>query len=1723
MIVNNIEMAPADDLQGIIQPQTGAPLQVNFTPRQFQLELLEASLRRNSIICLQSASAKDFIAVMLIKELSEHVRKPFKNGRKCTVFVVGSAQMVSQQANVIQTHTNLSVMEYTGDSDFKPQKNAERSSRTPQVLVMTCETLLKALYEGAIKLANLNAIIFDDCHHACEKHPYSDVMKYFDSCDPAEHPHILGLTASLLRGKFLPSKLESTLDRLEQTLRSNIETAINVQSVSRYGTKPKEIVIECEPYQNLNVCCREILDILHETLNILKKCQHVDKTADDYTSLPQQAVQEAILALTGIGPLGLKLMVQLLLNEIEKFEKHTVSSFSKLLLIYTCSQLRYVRKKCSLECATLLQDGQSIWSLKLVTPKFRKLLTVLASFRPDEDAQISSDSTNEEKVVHKNTKLENTAAEMNVYDEDEDSCDDEEEEAVGEAANDTSLCGIVFADGRFTAFVLDTLLRKFQRSNPQLSFISSCSIMGHGVTGLGGMQTQAQGKRQEQMLRKFRRHETNLLFATNILEEGVDVPRCNLVVRFDPPLQYRSYIQSKARARAHSSHYVMLVDTIKKDLFAGDLRDYRKIDKILQNKCHFREADVGDQVNVEEVDKLLPPLMPSEEEGAPKLTVSGAITLVNRYCAKLPSDSFTHLSPTWHITSHISTANQEMYQCTLQLPINSPLRGPVVGCEMPSKKLAKMSAALETCTRLYQAGELNNKLLPVGKETILEDNNYESEIEEVPEGEGRPGTIQRRQYYEKAIAGCLVNTLPSPNSPCYLYVISMSLSVPLPSVLNVRERELHDPKETSQCFGILTSKAIPKVPAFPVYTRDGELSVSIDLVTSAVALTSDELHQAKAFHQCVFSDVLRLQKPNIVYDPDGDKASYIVVPLNKSRDVIDCPLTIDWDFLNKVSLCGRALDHPPSLPCYTNEEFNFDPQLYKDAVVTPIYRNIDQPQRYFVAEVLIDTLVTSPFPSEKYEKYVDYFFERYEIEISNFRQPLLDVDCMSSRLNLLTPRYLNHKGKALPIGSKQAKKSNAQKKQYLVPELCYIYPIPASMWRKAICLPSILYRLNALLLAEELRVVLAQEAGIGCESLPSPYPYEALSFGWQGLELLELNQAKKNHLCAIGEKCNDEPKSSNNRKYDSSVFCRSENLLLPSSCEQLSCNDSSEELSKICGPSPSMLLQALTMSNASDGFNLERLEMLGDSFLKQAVTVYLYCCHHNLHEGKLSFLRSKQVSNYNLYRLGKQKGLANWMQVCLFDPAINWLPPGYTVRESKSDAYCVPPEQVDEYISDDDAADFDIGTWEPSEVEIGSSSQVQSMWLDNPYLNPIDYDSDLSDEDMELDATSGAPRSQSQWSFAVGDPEDVPGLTFTGRKTNHVDFLPDLPYEIHTQQSLSDKSVADCVEALIGCCLVSCGFRSALLFLCWIGLRVLPKSEPDDPLEAKVEEHSGIQSYGYLPQPPSPLFTKVPHAEDKLQELLAKIGHHEFEATISYTFRDKAYLVQALSHASYHLNQVTDCYQRLEFLGDAILDYLITKHLYDHYRNLSPGALTDLRSALVNNTIFASLAVKYGFHQFFLSLSPDLFRVIGNFVAYVKEKNEALGMESELKLGGISDTDEEQEDIEVPKALGDIFESIAGAVYLDSGMSMDAVWEVYYPMMKQQIEQYAANLPISPVRELLEMEPETAKFGPPERTIDGKTRVTVNVVGKGQFKGVGRNYRIAKATAARCALRHLKK
>lgn len=76
-----------------------------------------------------------------------------------------------------------------------------------------------------------------------------------------------------------------------------------------------------------------------------------------------------------------------------------------------------------------------------------------------------------------------------------------------------------------------------------------------------------------------------------------------------------------------------------------------------------------------------------------------------------------------------------------------------------------------------------------------------------------------------------------------------------------------------------------------------------------------------------------------------------------------------------------------------------------------------------------------------------------------------------------------------------------------------------------------------------------------------------------------------------------------------------------------------------------------------------------------------------------------------------------------------------------------------------------------------------------------------------------------------------------------------------------------------------------------------------------------------------------------------------------------SFLFQAMSHASYIRNRLTRSYERLEFLGDAILDFLITSYIFESCGNLKPGELTDLRSALVNNVTFASYVVKLGLHK----------------------------------------------------------------------------------------------------------------------------------------------------------------
>ncbi len=95
----------------------------------------------------------------------------------------------------------------------------------------------------------------------------------------------------------------------------------------------------------------------------------------------------------------------------------------------------------------------------------------------------------------------------------------------------------------------------------------------------------------------------------------------------------------------------------------------------------------------------------------------------------------------------------------------------------------------------------------------------------------------------------------------------------------------------------------------------------------------------------------------------------------------------------------------------------------------------------------------------------------------------------------------------------------------------------------------------------------------------------------------------------------------------------------------------------------------------------------------------------------------------------------------------------------------------------------------------------------------------------------------------------------------------------------------------------------------------------------------------------------------------------KFEKVIGITFKNKDLLKQAFTHRSF-LNEHRDTElvhnERLEFLGDAVLELIVTEHLYGKYPDKNEGELTSYRSALVNAITLSDAASKIGMNEYLL-------------------------------------------------------------------------------------------------------------------------------------------------------------
>lgn len=119
-------------------------------------------------------------------------------------------------------------------------------------------------------------------------------------------------------------------------------------------------------------------------------------------------------------------------------------------------------------------------------------------------------------------------------------------------------------------------------------------------------------------------------------------------------------------------------------------------------------------------------------------------------------------------------------------------------------------------------------------------------------------------------------------------------------------------------------------------------------------------------------------------------------------------------------------------------------------------------------------------------------------------------------------------------------------------------------------------------------------------------------------------------------------------------------------------------------------------------------------------------------------------------------------------------------------------------------------------------------------------------------------------------------------------------------------------------------------------------------------------------------------------------------------------------------------------------------------KQFTPGDLTDLRAALTHNGFFGQLAVKHDFHVHLKINSYELYRSIHSFAVKFKKDVTDVVYGNFMQLLDERETKTLEETV-VPKVLGDVFESVAGAIYLDLNYSLDEVWRVFYPLMRIEL------------------------------------------------------------------------
>ncbi|KAF4966379.1 hypothetical protein FSARC_5949 [Fusarium sarcochroum] len=688
---------------------------------------------------------------------------------------------------------------------------------------------------------------------------------------------------------------------------------------------------------------------------------------------------------------------------------------------------------------------------------------------------------------------------------------------------------IVFAEKRYTACLLSDLYGQGSMRIPGMtaSYMVGCQST---TAQLGNMSF----RDQVLTLQKFKRGDINCLFATPVAEEGIDVPDCDLVIRFDLYNSVIQYLQSKGRARQASSRYITMLED-------GNLRQLRSLKQAerdataLQKFCMSLPADrklQDDSIDAtaEIREELLRQKVHEIPSTGARLTFPSSLEVLARF-------AYASSSPEEHgkvdYQTHKITRTQ--FVSDVVLPISCPVNS-VSGFPQRSRMLAKCSAAFEACKILIKNKYVDEHLQPTFHKKVHALRNARLSVSSNKKAEYnmrlRPDVWEARGEW----------------TVCFAMTITLD-----------NAGALGDGRPGRSLI-LLSRKLLPKLPEIPLFFGNGRSSV-VQLTPSRepLRLTATETDGLTQFTFRVFTDVFSKE-----YNATCDEFPYLLAPFADNPTPAETQSHIDWDTVNLVKY-NETLDWE-----------NAPKEFFMNKLVTDPY---DGGRKLIIKGIDDSKRPSDPTPEGVPEsrsrayRVVEQTIKEYSNSLyqksrqkAQWRedQPVVKAELLSLRRNLLDEFQVDEE---------------VNKDCFVILEPLKVSPLPIDVVYIALTFPAIIHRIDSALIALDM-----------CDLLGLAIP-----------PTLALEAMTKD--------------SDNSEEHDK---------------EQINFQ-------------PGM------------GDNYERLEFLGDCFLKMATTISIFTLMPDGDECKYHVERMILICNQNLFNHAVDRQLQEYIRSKSFDRR-TWYP-----------------------------------------------------------------------------------------------------------------------------------------------------------------------------------------------------------------------------------------------------------------------------------------------------------------------------------------------------------------------------------------------------------------------------------------------------------------------------------